>query len=131
MSASLDTLRAAHRVIEADLAACEALNEPAPLVAKLKAMRPMMLEHLDAKDAFYAELRAACAGRGDLSSGNTAKIFEDNMRMQAAAIRRFFESLDHGMSPVFSQTFRTMALVIKSRIVTEERAVFPLYLKNR
>ena len=53
------------------------------------------------------------------------------MRLQAAAIRRFFGSLDGAISPVLAQTFRTMALVIKTRIVTEERAVFPLYMKNR
>jgi hypothetical protein len=132
MSASLDALKADHRRIEAELQGCEPVAEQAvPLAAKLRAMRPLMLDHLTAKDVFYAELRALCSGRGDLASVNTVKIFEDNMRVQSAAIRRFFSSLDGAISPMLSQTFRTMALVIRSRIITEERAVFPLYLKNR
>jgi hypothetical protein len=132
MSASLDALKEEHRRIEADLLGCEQIADQAvPLAAKLRAMRQLMLDHLTAKDVFYAELRALCSGRGDLASVNTVKIFEDNMRVQASAIRRFFGSLDGAISPVLSQTFRTMALVIRTRIVTEERAVFPLYLKNR
>jgi hypothetical protein len=132
MSASLETLKADHRRIEAELNACEALLDQAPALAgKLRAMRPLLLEHLSAKDDFYAELKALCSGRNDIATGNVAKIFEDNMRVQSAAIRRFFEGLDGAVSPLLVQSFRTMALVIKSRILTEERAVFPLYLKNR
>jgi hypothetical protein len=132
MSASLEGLKEGHRRIEAELAACEALGDQAPaLASRLKTFKPVMLEHLLAKDAFYAELKALCLGRGDLAAGNVAKSFEDNMRVQASAIRRFFESIEGAVSPLLAQSFRTMALVIKSRIATEERAVFPLYLKNR
>jgi hypothetical protein len=132
MSASVDALLAEHRRIEAELTACEAVGDQVgPLASRLKVMRPLILDHLTAKDVFYAELRALCAGRGDLAASNTARIFEDNMRLQASAIRRFFGSLDGAISPVLAQSFRTMSLIIKTRMVTEERAVFPLYMKNR
>jgi hypothetical protein len=53
------------------------------------------------------------------------------MRMQSDAVRKFFGDLEASSPPLVLQSFKTMALVIRSRIATEERAVFPLYLKNR
>lgn len=127
----VEEFRAQHRRIEEHLSACDAVLERVEaLHARLKEMRPLLLEHFDQKDAFYVKLRELCAHNGDLASSNIAKIFDDNMRVQSGAIRRFFNALDTSSSPLLAQSFKTMGLIIRSRLSTEERAVFPLYVKN-
>ncbi len=129
--AVIEAFKADHRRIHEHLAACEALaTQVVPLAARLKQLQPELLAHLDAKDAFYGRLVALCRAKGDLASANIATIFNDNMTMQSQAIRRFFGTLDNAASPLLTQSFSTMALIIKNRLTTEERAVFPLYLKN-
>jgi hypothetical protein len=127
MTTSLDALKADHRRIEAELLRCdEAVQRVSELAKRLEVLRPIIKEHLAAKERFYAELRERC---GDLASGNLARMFEENMRVQSNAILRFFEGLDAGVvSPLLGDLFKTMALVIRTRLATEERAVFPLYL---
>ena len=77
----VEEFRAQHRRIEEHLSACDAVLERVEaLHARLKEMRPLLLEHFDQKDAFYVKLRELCAHNGDLASSNIAKIFDDNMR---------------------------------------------------
>ncbi len=127
----LDDFRAQHRRIEEQLSACERLlDQVPPLHAKLLELRPLLLQHLDAKDAFYGQLVERCTRAADLGSTNVAKMFEENMRVQSGAVRRFFSALDTQTSPLLAQSFKTMALIIRGRLTQEERAVFPLYAKH-
>lgn len=127
----IEAFRAQHRQIEEHLTACERLlDQVTPLHARLLELRPALLEHLEAKDAFYGQLVARCAQAADLSSTNVAKMFEENMRVQSGAVRRFFSALDTQSSPLLAQSFKTMALIIRGRLLQEERAVFPLYVKH-
>ena len=129
--AVVDDFRAQHRRIEELLAACEALlDQVGALHARLLELKPVLLAHLDAKDAFYARLVELCALRGDLAATNVAKMFDENMRVQSGAARRFFAALETAGSPLLAQSFKTMALIIRGRLLQEERAVFPLYLKS-
>lgn len=126
----VEDFRAQHRRIDEHLAACEQLlDQVTPLHARLLELRPVLLEHLDAKDAFYRRLLEACARNGDLPVTNVAQMFEGNMKVQSGAVRRFFAALDTPGSPLLAQSFKTMALIIRGRLAQEERAVFPLYLK--
>lgn len=127
----IERFRAEHRRIEEHLVECEALvGQVEPLAERLKQLKPLLVAHLEAKDAFYARLRQLCSEAGDLASANIATIFNENMTVQSGAIRRFFSSLEGAPSPLLAQSFTTMALIIRNRLSTEERAVFPLYLKN-
>ena len=127
----IERFKGEHRQIDEHLVACEALvGQVVPLADRLKELKPVLLAHLDAKDAFYLRLRQLCSDNGDLASANIATIFNDNMSVQSGAIRRFFSSLEGAPSPLLAQSFTTMALIIRNRLATEERAVFPLYLKN-
>jgi len=127
----IDDFRAQHRRIEEHLTACERLlDQVTPLHAKLLELRPLLLQHLDAKDTFYGQLVERCTRASDLGSTNVAKMFEENMRVQSGAVRRFFAALDTQSSPLLAQSFKTMALIIRGRLTQEERAVFPLYVKH-
>jgi uncharacterized protein YigA (DUF484 family) len=129
-AAVVDDFRAQHRRIDEQLAACEDLAAQVDaLQARLLALRPVLLDHLDAKDAFYVRLVRECAREGDLAQANVAQMFEGNMKVQSAAVRRFFAALDTPGSPLLAQSFKTMALIIRGRLSQEERAVFPLFLK--
>ena len=129
--AVVDRFKSEHRQIEEQLDACEALaGQVVALAERLRQLKPLLLAHLDAKDAFYSRLKQLCSDSGDLASANIATVFHDNMSVQSGAIRRFLASLDAAASPLLSQSFTTMALIIRNRLSTEERAVFPLYLKN-
>ena len=57
------------------------------------------------------------------------RIFESNMRVQAAAVRRFFEGLETLTPAVRASSFRTVITVIRQRFSTEESAVFPIYVR--
>ena len=119
-----------HRHIEHELDACEKrLNELPALAERLKMLAPLLLEHLAEKDRFYIELSALCSRRDDPSSTSMASIFETNMRVQSAALRRFCISVSGELTPVMALSFKTMASLIRNRISTEERAVFPLYAR--
>lgn len=127
----VERFKAEHRQVDEHLVACEALvGQVVPLAERLKQLKPLLLAHLEAKDAFYGRLKQLCSDNGDLASANIATIFKDNMTVQSGAIRRFFSSLETAPSPLLAQSFTTMALIIRNRLSTEERAVFPLYLKN-
>lgn len=101
------------------------VDSPAVIEA-FKAEHRRILAHLDAKDAFYGRLVGLCRSKADLASANIATIFNENMTVQSQAIRRFLGTLDNAPSPLLSQSFSTMALIIKNRLATEERGVSAL-----
>ena len=125
----LDLFKVQHREIERLLESCEALADSNAVLTMLRRSSAMVISHLEAKDAFYVQLAALCTSKGDLPSGNIVKIFEQNMGVQSQAVRKFFSSLD-APAPNFGQSFKTMAFILRQRISTEEKAVFPMYAKH-
>lgn len=93
-------------------------------------MRAEVLVHFNRKDAFYPALLEQCSKVGDGPGGHLTRIFESNMRVQSAAVKRFFEGLESSTPAQRSSSFRTVATVIRQRFGTEESAVFPIYLRT-
>lgn len=131
MQATVDSFRHAHarlaeRLDQADLV----LHSPDALAASLREIRESVLEHFRAKDAFYPVLADHLTARGDLAGAQLARIFEQNMKVQSAAVQRFFESLERVQSQQVADGYRTIAMVMRQRFSTEEKAVFPLTIKK-
>ena len=122
--ALLDGLMQQHASLRATLEMCET-QTGAALTEKLLALKPQMLRHLEEKSVFYRALEETCLQKNDAASANLGRIFEANMSVQSEAIVRFFEGLGHGTNDV-SAAFRTVAQVVRTRLLTEERAVFSL-----
>ncbi len=129
MAPLIETFKTQHREIERTLEACEPLKDSAPLIAKLKTFRELVVRHLDAKDAFYKQLGALCTEKNDHASANLLRIFEPNMSVQSTAVKKFFQTLD-APAGNFVQAFNTVAYILRQRISTEEKAIFPMYQKH-
>lgn len=93
-------------------------------------MRAEVLVHFNRKDALYPALLEQCSKVGDGPGGHLTRIFESNMRVQSAAVKRFFEGLEKSSTAVIASAFRTVATVIRQRFGTEESAVFPIYVRT-
>lgn len=104
--------------------------DPGQLLAKLLSLRAVVLQHFDRKDALYPALSEQCVKVADAPGAHLTKIFESNMRVQAAAVRRFFEGLETLSPTVRASSFRTVITVIRQRFGTEESAVFPIYVRS-
>lgn len=127
----IDQFRAEHARIEAGLAAAEkVLSEPQRLQAQLQTMRAEVVTHFTQKDAFYPALAEQCAAAKDSAGAQLTRIFESNMKVQSAAIRRFFEGFSALPPDALPSSFATVALVVRQRFGTEERAVFPLFTRT-
>lgn len=127
----IEDFKAAHSRIEAGLAAAEvAATDATKLASALKSMRRDVVQHFQLKDAFYVSLAAQCVSAKDAGAAQLTKIFESNMKMQSAAVTRFFETLDTTTADAMSSGFRTMLTVIRQRFGTEEKAVFPLFVRT-
>ena len=124
----VEEFRAEHAVIEKGLLAAEAVSsDPTKLLAQLQAMRADVLVHFNKKDALYPALSAQCTKVADAAGAHLTRIFESNMTVQSAAVKRFFEGLENSTPAVRASSFRTVATVIRQRFGTEESAVFPIY----
>lgn len=127
----IQEFKAAHSRIEAGLAAAEvAVHDPSKLATALKSMRREVVQHFQQKDAFYVSLAAQCLTAKDAGAAQLTRIFESNMKMQSAAVTRFFETLDGATPDAMTSGFRTMLTVIRQRFGTEEKAVFPLFVRT-
>lgn len=93
-------------------------------------MRAEVLLHFDRKDALYPALIEQCAKVADAAGAQLTRIFESNMRVQSAAVKRFFQGIETSSASVRSSSFRTVASVIRQRFGTEEKAVFPIYQRS-
>lgn len=128
----VDEFRASHARIEAGLNVAETLTaDPPRLLEQLRALRSEVLAHFKAKDAFYPSLSEQCVRANDAGAAQLTRIFESNMRVQSAAVQRFFEGLDGANPTTMVSSFRTVITVIRQRFGTEERAIFPIYLRTR
>ncbi len=124
----VDEFRAEHARIETSLVAAEAVSaDPVKLLVQLQAMRAEVLAHFNKKDALYPALSAQCTKVADGPGAHLTRIFESNMTVQSAAVKRFFEGLEKASPAVRASSFRTVATVIRQRFNTEESAVFPIY----
>ena len=124
----VEEFRAEHALIEKGLAAAEAVSsDPGKLLAQLQAMRADLLAHFNKKDALYPALTAQCTKMADGPGAHLTRIFQSNMTVQSAAVKRFFEGLENSTPAVRASAFRTVATVIRQRFGTEESAVFPIY----
>ena len=113
--------------IEAGLRAAEGLAADSKrFSAQLLAMRPAVLAHFKAKDDLYPALAAQAVTANDSGAAQLTRIFETNMKVQSAAVRRFFETLEVTAPALLASSFKTVASVIRARFETESRAVFPL-----
>ena len=106
------------------------VGNPAGLNAYLKTVSSEVLQHFQAKDLFYPRLAEQCSKAGDAAGAHLTRIFESNMRVQSAAVQRFFETLETAPQAHLISSFQTVVSVIRQRFSTEERAVFPLYLRS-
>lgn len=127
----LDDFCGAHARLEAELKVADAAVAEAPkLLAQLKGMRRAVVTHFAQKDAFYVALAKQCDAAKDAGAAQLTRIFESNMKMQSAAVVRFFETLDGVPADSLPASYRTMATIIRQRFSTEEKAVFPLYKRT-
>ena len=127
----VEKFRAEHARIEKGLVASEAVAADAEkFLAQLISMRPEVLQHFLQKDALYPALLAQCEKVVDAPGTTLIRIFESNMRVQSAAVRRFFEGLESATPAQRASSFRTVAIVIRQRFGTEESAVFPIYVRT-
>lgn len=128
----VDEFRATHARIERSLAVAETLtSDPLKLLEQLRTLRAEVLAHFKAKDAFYPSLAEQCLRANDAGAAQLTRIFESNMKVQSGAVQRFFEGLDAVNPSTLVSSFRTVTTVIRQRFGTEERAVFPIYLRTR
>jgi hypothetical protein len=126
----LDSLKADHASLRGLLDAC-ASSRGAELRTKLLELQSVLRRHLPAKDELYRSIAQASVQKADAASGALAKIFENNMKVQAAGVEGFFSQLE-ALQKVPEQLERrvlTVIDVLRSRLDTEERAVFPLHKK--
>lgn len=131
MPLTIEDFKRAHARIEVALAAGEALiAEPPKLNAHLRSVRTEVLQHFQAKDIFYPALAEQCTKAGDVAGAHLTHIFESNMKVQSAAVQRFFETLETAPQDQLVSSFQTVATVIRQRFGTEERAVFPLFVRT-
>lgn len=127
----VDDFRATHARLENGLRAAEAVAaDPQQLLGQLKQLRGEVLAHFKAKDAFYPALAEQCAQAHDPGAVQLTSIFASNMKVQSAAVQRFFEKLEQTPPAELAASFRTVVTVIRQRFGTEERAVFPIYLRT-
>ena len=130
-STTIEEFKLAHGSIEAMLIAGEALTGDVPkLVEHLSRVSDDVIKHFVAKDAFYPALATQCTAAGDAAGAHLTHIFESNMLVQSTAVRRFFQSVATAPSASLVASFQTVAAVIRQRFSTEERAIFPLYVRS-
>ncbi len=131
MPLTIEAFKRAHTRIDTALSAGEALVEtPEKLSAHLQSVRAEVLQHFQAKDLFYPALAEQCTKAGDTAGAHLTHIFESNMKVQSAAVQRFFETLETAPRNQLVPSFQTVATVIRQRFGTEERAVFPLFVRT-
>lgn len=130
MSTELEEFKKAHERIDAGLRVADGAGGDAALLKQLLTLRDEVLAHFRAKDAFYPALASRCEATGDAQGAQLTRIFETNMRVQSGAVQRFFMGLEQAPLVGLTTAYRTIASVIRQRFGTEEKAVFPLYLRN-
>lgn len=119
-----------HQVLRGLIQSCSAAPREA-LKAHLEQLRSRFASHLPRKEQLYRAIEAAAKERNDAGSASIAHIFEDNMRAQAAGVAGFFDQLESAarQPEQLEKRSKTVLDVIRTRLDTEERAVFPIFKK--
>lgn len=121
----LDQLRTEHHAL-GDLLTTLDATEDSGLASALRDATQAMLTHLSVQAGFYAELRRMCAEPRNAPHLGVVSIFEANMEVESASVRRFFERLDTTPSHAVRKGFEAVARVVRARFAAEETAIFPL-----
>ena len=120
-------LRAAHGVLRHALAELERCGE-AGLVAALRALKPALEENLAAKDKLYQDSAKAFDRAGQPGPAQILRIFEQNMGLLSNSVRGFLASIDSAKDArSLRDRLPTVVRVLRDRMDSEERAVFPLF----
>ena len=87
------------------------------------------MPHHEAKLAFYDASIQAFQAAGDKTSVSVLSIFRTNMKVMSSAILGFLRSPDPDPAR-FHERFHTVATTLRSMLSSEEKAVFPLCIRN-
>jgi hypothetical protein len=130
MADLLGTLRDEHRLLRATIESCASATG-SELKGLLNRLGEQLTTHLPHKEQLYRAIERASQQRNDPGSATIARIFENNMKVQSAAVGGFFEQLESlaRQPEQLERRCRTVLDVIRTRLDTEERAVFSLYTK--
>ena len=120
-------LRSAHGVLREALTELEKCEE-ARLVAALRTLKPALEENLSAKEKLYQDSAKAFERAGQPGPAQILRIFEQNMGLLSNSVRVFLGSLDSAKDGrSLRDRLPTVLRVLRDRMDSEERAVFPLF----
>lgn len=102
--------------------------EEARLVAALRTLKPALEENLAAKEKLYQDSAKAFERAGQPGPAQILRIFEQNMGLLSNSVRVFLGSLDSAKDGrSLRDRLPTVVRVLRDRMDSEERAVFPLF----
>jgi hypothetical protein len=126
-SSATAELRSAHGALRHSLIELERCDE-ARLVAALRALRPALEQNLAAKDKLYQDSAKAFDRAGQPGPAQILRIFEQNMGLVSNSVRGFLASIDSAKDArSLRDRLPTVVRVLRERMDSEERAVFPLF----
>ncbi|MBF5041550.1 MULTISPECIES: hemerythrin domain-containing protein [Myxococcaceae] len=126
-SSATAALRTAHGTLRHSLIALERC-EDAGLVSALRALKPALEQNLAAKDQLYQDSAKAFERAGQPGPAQILRIFEQNMGLVSSSVRGFLASIDSAKDPrSLRDRLPTVVRVLRERMDSEERAVFPLF----
>jgi hypothetical protein len=109
-------------------------KELAGINQKLTTFNTMLSEHLALEDAeLYPGLERLASQAGDTSLLRVANAFASSMSHISDGLRMFLNRYKREVQPndleSFSRDWQTIMGLLKSRITSEEKALYPAYLK--
>ena len=120
-------LRSAHGELRRSLTELEKCEE-AQLIAALRALKPALEENLAAKEKLYQDSAKAFERAGQAGPAQILRIFEQNMGLLSNSVRVFLASIDSAKDGrSLRDRLPTVVRVLRERMDSEERAVFPLF----
>lgn len=128
MRTQVQTLQEDHARLRALLQTCEGASPP-ELEASLRRLEEIFVPHRRAKVALYEDSLQACQLRGDKTSVTVLNIFRANMNVMGEAILGFLRFPDPHPERLL-QRFRTVSSTLRSMMDSEEKVVFPLFLRH-
>ncbi|MDY7232327.1 hypothetical protein [Hyalangium rubrum] len=95
----------------------------------MRRLEELFVPHRQAKVALYEDSVRVCQLKGDKTSTAVLNIFRSNMNVMGEAIMGFLRFPDPHPDRLL-QRFRTVASTLRSMMDTEEKVVFPLFLRH-
>lgn len=128
MLSRVHALQEDHSRLRALLRNCEAAG-PRDFEPALRRLEEAFTPHREAKLALYDESVRAYTQAGDKLNVSVLSIFRTNMNVTSQAILGFLRALDPEPERCRAR-FLSVANTLRSMLDTEERVVFPLYLRT-